>query len=65
MLADPDYLTEKEYDEIKQISKPSPNLPQTPTLSMKELTDKSVDQITLPTRSSSQRIQKRKPGNTC
>ena len=65
MLADPDYLTEKEYDEIKQISKPSPNLPQTPTLSMKKLTDKSVDQITLPTRSSSQRIQKRKPGNSC
>ena len=65
MLADPDYLTEQEYDEIKLVSKPSPNLPQTPTLFMKKLTDKNVDQITLPTRSSSQRIKKRKPGNSC
>lgn len=65
MLADLDYLTEEDYDEIKRISKPNPNLPQTPTLSMKKLTDKSVHQTTLPTRSSSQRITKRKPGNSC
>ena len=64
-IADTYYLTQQDYDDLKLVSKPSSNLPQTPTLSMKKLTDKNVDQSTLPTRSSSQRIMNRKHGNSC
>ena len=64
-LADVEYLSPEDYEEIKAVSKPNPNLPLTPTLVQKKLSNKNIETIQAPTRSASQRTKKKKHCDSC
>ena len=66
-LADVEYLGPKDYEEIRAVSKPNPDLPQTPSLVQKKLSNKNVTAIQqVPTRAASQRSKtKKKHCNSC
>ena len=60
-LADVEYLGPKEYKEIKIVSKPNPDLPQTPSLVQKKLSNKNIATFQqVPTRAPRQRSKKKK-----
>ena len=63
MLGSPEYLTEKDYENIQKISKPNTNLPQTPSMVNRKLTDKHVAESNMKPRSGSQRQTKRNNGS--
>ena len=63
LLGSPDYLTEKDYKNIQKISKPNTNLPQTPSMVNRKLTDKHVAESNVKPRSNSQRQTKRNNGS--
>ena len=64
-LGTPDYLTDEDYKYLKEVNKQAhDNLPQTPTLVAKKLTNKHVKQIeVVSTRTTSQRLKNRNTGN--
>ena len=64
-IADPDYIVQQEYEDLKLISKPNSNLPQTPTMAIRKLSDKNVDKTNKSSsRSSSHRIRKKNQGSS-
>ena len=64
-VATPDYLTDKDYEYLREVNKKSHgNLPQTPTLISKKLTKKHIKQIEeVSGRSTSQRLKNRSQGS--
>jgi hypothetical protein len=64
-LGTPDYLTDKDYEYLREVNKKAhKNLPQTPTLVSKKLTNKHVKQIEeVSGRSTSQRLKNRGQGS--
>ena len=65
MLGSPEYLTEKDYEDMKNLLNPNENLPQTPSMVKRKLTDKHVEQLNVKPRSTSQRVVKnRSVGNS-
>ena len=64
-LAEPKYLENEDYEELKRISQPNPSLPQTPSMFQKKMTDKNVLEAQIPPRAASQRIKKKKHCKDC
>ena len=64
ILGSPEYLTERDYEDMKNLSNPNESLPQTPSMVKRKLTDKHVEQLNVKPRSTSQRLVKnRSVGN--
>ena len=64
-LAEPKYLENEDYEELKRISRPNPSLPQTPSMLQKKMTDKNVVEAQIPPRAASQRLKKKKHCKDC
>ena len=59
-----EYLTQKDYKELKNLLNPNENLPQTPSMVKRKLTDNHVEQLYVKPRSTSHRVVKnRSVGN--
>ena len=65
IIAKVDYLEKKDYEELKALSMPNPNLPQTPTVVKKKLTNKTAENLQIPTRATSQRNKPKKHCGSC
>jgi hypothetical protein len=59
LVGSPEYLTDKDYEEIKTQLKSNGNLPQTPSMVNKKLTDRHVEQLNTQPRSTSERLKNR------
>ena len=64
LVGSPEYLTVKDYDQMKTLSNANTNLPQTPSMVNKKLTNKHVEQLNVVPRSSSQRVKNRSVGGS-
>ena len=60
----PEYLTEKDYDEMKAHLKANDNLPQTPSMVIRKLSNKNVDELNARPISTSQRLKNRSVGSS-
>ena len=64
LVGSPEYLTVKDYEQMKTLSNANTNLPQTPSMVNKKLTNKHVEQLNVVPRSSSQRVKNRSVGGS-
>ena len=64
-ITDVDYLEEKDYEDLKAMSMPNPNLPQTPIVVKKKLTNKAAENLQIPARAASHRNKQNKHCGSC